>query len=49
MRRWEYAKLFGMVSNSEMNALGIEGWELVAVTTSSEARSTHHFKKELIL
>jgi len=50
MMLWEY-RIVVLEGNAQflMNQLGLEGWELVALTLITESRTPHaYFKRQLI-
>lgn len=45
--RWEYMTITKTLKNEELNALGAEGWELVAVVSPGHFVLHYFFKREL--
>ena len=45
--QWEYRTVTVAMKADELNALGLEGWELVAVVSPAHAVLHHFFKRKL--
>lgn len=45
--RWEYLTVQNAVEDSELNQLGAEGWELVAVVSPAHFVLHYFFKREV--
>ena len=48
MKRWEHKTVVGHMAKQELNELGMDGWELAGVRTTSQGHPVFYFKRELV-